>query len=52
MDERDEPCDPEGKCNPANIAPHPCPFQMEVWNDFEDHCQCCPHAEHECAMDV
>lgn len=32
--------------------PHGCPFQMDVWNDAEFTCTCCPHAERECLYDI
>lgn len=30
---------------------HECPFATEI-NDNYDLCACCPHCEHECAMDI
>lgn len=49
-DHRDA-CDPVA-CATEEIALHPCPFDMDVWNDFEDKCNCCPHAERQCAEDI
>lgn len=31
---------------------HPCPFQMEVLNDYDTLCDCNEEQEYECAMDV
>lgn len=31
---------------------HPCPYRMELFNDFDTLCHCSDEEQHQCAMDV
>ena len=33
-------------------APHTCPFRVDINDDTETLCECCPKCEYECAMDI
>lgn len=38
--------------NPATESPHTCPYQADVNNNDEPHCDCCSDCQHECRMDI
>lgn len=42
------------KCgkNPASEEGHPCPFQVDVNNDSDFRCHCCPECRQVCQDDV
>lgn len=31
---------------------HSCPYNIEMYRDYECRCRCCNHCEHNCAMDI
>jgi hypothetical protein len=31
---------------------HTCPFSVEIYDDIEFTCTCCPECEYQCAMDI
>jgi hypothetical protein len=44
---------PAGRCtNLKTLELHSCPFNADINNDPEPHCQCCSDCAHECAMDI
>ncbi len=41
------------KCRRKGTAkPHPCPFKVDVNNDNETLCHCCPDCQHACAREI
>lgn len=50
MIQKDKLCD---KCgvNPATEL-HPCPYNVEMYEDYRKNCICCPECEWECLQDV
>lgn len=44
----DTPCNHEGRTEEM----HPCPFSEEIWEDYDDHCNCCDDCTYECMMDI
>jgi hypothetical protein len=57
----DEPAPPRAWCpgqlcstmsrnlaNPPTDAAHPCPYQIEINDDIDFRCHCCPRCELEC----
>ena len=43
-------CESCGK-NPRTPE-HPCPYYVDMYNDTDYRCSCCPDCEYECAMDI
>lgn len=41
-----------GSCGNLAMAPHTCPFQVDINGDSETLCRCCIDCEHQCAMDI
>lgn len=41
------------KCgkNPAS-EPHPCPYQIDINDNYESTCTCCAECEQNCADDI
>lgn len=44
------------KCKRCDKRPatemHTCPYQEEINDDHELHCDCCDECQHDCAMDI
>ena len=39
-------------CDHEQVAPHLCPYQLDVNNDQDYRCRCCDECEQECADDI
>lgn len=39
-------------CENEGTPPHPCPYKVEIHDDYDTLCTCCEECEHECAWEV
>jgi hypothetical protein len=39
-------------CDRSDITAHTCPFRVEIDEDYEFKCECCPYCENECRMNI
>jgi len=40
------------RCDKEGQAEHPCPYAIEMAEDFDTLCTCCEECETECALEV
>ena len=45
-----EKCQSCGLCDAAPL--HVCPYQQDVYDNYEFTCNCCHKCAHQCAMDI
>lgn len=39
-------------CDVESIELHPCPYQEDINENFEDYCNCCEECVYQCVQDI